>query len=122
MFCGEEVVRFYGGAVEADVLNTVRKGLSDLGRVTVDRSGAISIEPSSRSALVRTTLDGRVRKRGREYEVKLTYSCIPTRLGWLLPLFGWGTRNSVADAVRRALRKLSGDAIATDGRLASAFC
>jgi hypothetical protein len=88
----------------------------------VDRGGAISIEPSSPSLLVQTTLTGRVRKRGREYEVKLAYCCLPTRLGWLLPLFGWVTRNSLASAVSRVLRKLSGDVTAIpDQRLTAAF-
>jgi hypothetical protein len=113
MFRGEKVVRFFAGAGETNVLQAVRDGLADLGQVQVDRQGAISIEPTLRSSLVRTTLSGRLRKRGREYEVRLAYCCAPTRLGWFLPVLGWVTRSSVADAVRQALRKLNGDMTAT---------
>jgi hypothetical protein len=123
MFRGEKVIRFYAGACETTVLRTVRETLGSLGQINVERDGAIRIEPGRglRSALATTTLSGRLRKRNREYEVRITYTCAPTPMGWAImalgTVFGWATRRKVAETVRGALRHLGGTLVGmSDGR------
>jgi hypothetical protein len=123
MFRGEKVIRFYASAGDTTVLRVVRDTLGRLGQVQMERSGSIHIEPSQglRSTLTRTTMTGRLRKRQREYEVRIAYHCGPTPMGWALmalgALVGWATRRKVAGYVRSALRQLGGTLVGTsDGR------
>ena len=71
MFRGRDSVRFSTTANEASVRQAVRDGLASLGRVTIDRAGAIRIEPAERfrSGLAATTLAGTLRRELNEYDV-----------------------------------------------------
>src|SRR5947209_609863 len=109
MFQGERVVRFFSQAGEASVVKSVREALGGLGRVSVDRAGAIRIDTGPGSALSATSMSGRLRRRHMEYEVRLTYRCRPTPLAWAVAalgtpvlLLGWAAVLASWSARRRA--------------------
>jgi hypothetical protein len=115
MFGGKKTIRFCTAASEAAVRQAVRKALGGLGRVTIDRAGAIRIEPAARfrSPLAATTLAGTLRRELNEYDVSIRYACDPSPLCWAiiivgtLPLLlGWAAAlapRSMAAQVRKAV-------------------
>src|SRR4051812_49297091 len=120
MFRGEKVIRFFSHAGEASVLRAAQDALAGLGQVTVDRAGSIQVKAKTafRSALTGSTMGGRLRRRHKEFEVRIAYECRPTRaawvitaagtvpllLGWVTILASWSMRRTVEHAVRQALR------------------
>ena len=131
MFRGQQAVRFYSRSNELAVVRQVQEALGRLGRVAVERSGSIHIEPGREfhSRLTQTAFSGCLRRRNREYEVRITYCCRPTPVNWAvmalgtLPfLLGWvallvplSTKRRVAEAVRRTLRELGGSLVEASG-------
>ncbi len=90
MFRGTEAVRFCSDRPEAAVLQSLRAALGALGRVAIDRTGVIAIEPHEGfdSALSRTALGGRVRRELNEYRVRIDYACLPSPAGWAVVVLG----------------------------------
>jgi hypothetical protein len=121
MFAGARSVRFCTDASESSVMHTVRTSLESLGRVSLDRSGDLEIEPKEEfhSFLARTVLKGRIRREYNEYDIRISYRCEPTAACWLIvvagtPLLflGWAAflgpssaKKTVARAVRQALEE-----------------
>src|SRR4051812_29158871 len=90
MLRGEQVVRFFSHAGEASVVRTVQKVLGGLGAVTVDRAGAIQVRAGQGfcSGLTATSINGRLRKRHTEFEVRVAFQCRPTRAAWAVAALG----------------------------------
>src|SRR5262245_50252349 len=90
MFRGQQAVRFYSRSNELAVVRQVQEALGRLGRVAVERSGSIHIEPGREfhSRLTQTAFSGCLRRRNREYEVRITYCCCPTPVNWAVMALG----------------------------------
>ena len=110
MLRGTAVMRLATDLPESAVVQKFRQTLAVLGRVEIDRMGVIWIEPGERfqSALTATTMDGILRRRGNEYEVRIRYSCQPSRLGWATVFAPLVAKWAVERAVRQALRDAEG--------------
>jgi len=123
MFHGEKVVRFFSHAGEASVIQTVQDAVSRLGKTAVDRAGAIQIRPDRGfgSALTDTSINGRLRRRQTEFEVRIAYRCRPTTAAWVVAALGtlpllagwvavlasWSMRRRVEREVCRVLREFA---------------
>jgi hypothetical protein len=123
MFHGEKVVRFFSHAGEASVMQTVQDAVGRLGETAVDRTGGIHVRPDRGfgSALTDTSINGRLRRRHTEFEVRIAYRCRPTAAAWVVAALGtlpllagwpavlasWSMRRRVEREVCRVLREFA---------------
>ncbi len=120
MFKGEESIALSTPLPDPEVMKKVQEALGILGRVRIDKRGAIEIDPKGKfgNLLTDTTMEGMIRKKGDGYDITIDFSCKPTVVNWVIITVGtllcWGLnwltvfaplmdKKKVAKAVRNAL-------------------
>ena len=90
MFKGEESIAVASTLPDTVVMKKIEDALGGLGRVRIDKRGAIQIDAKGKftTFLTDTTLEGAVRKKADGYEVTIDFSCKPSVMNWVIIIVG----------------------------------